>query len=148
MAYWDTSALLKLYVAEADSPYFLGLAARTAEPVISAAIATAEVLCVLHRKEYSRSLKPGTAKRVYRKFVSDQNAGRVLMIPFGRDVELEAERIVRLAYAQPQAILVRSLDLIHVSTALSAGATRFVATDARLRSAAALAGLRLLPEVD
>jgi predicted nucleic acid-binding protein len=145
MAYWDTSALLKLYVAEADSPYFLELIAGTAESVISSAIATAEVLCVLYRKEHARALKHGAAKRVYRRFVTDMNAGRVLLIPFGRDVECEAEKIVRSVFAQPQPILVRSLDLIHVSTALSAGATRFVATDARLRSAAVLAGLELLP---
>jgi len=145
MAYWDTSALLKLYVAEADSPYFLQLIAGTTESVISSAIASAEMLCVLYRKEHARALKPGRAKRLYRQFVADVNAGRILTIPFGRDVELEAEKIARLVFAQPQPLLVRSLDLIHLSTAISAGATTFIATDARLRDAAALAGLRLLP---
>lgn len=145
MAYWDTSALVKLYVAEADSPYFLELIASTGESVISSAIATAEVLCVFYRKEHARALKPGAAKRLYRKVLADINAGRILTIPFGRDVEVEAEKLVRLVFAQTQPLLLRSLDLIHLSTALSAGATRFVATDARLRDAAMLAGLKLLP---
>ena len=145
MAYWDTSALVKLYVAEADSPYFLQLIAKSDEPVVSYAIAAAEVLCVLYRKEHARALKRGAARRLYRKFQTDVNAGRILTIPFGRDVEVEAEKLVRLVFAQPKPLLIRSLDLIHVSTALSSKATRLVATDARLREAATLAGLNLLP---
>jgi alpha-L-rhamnosidase len=71
---------------------------------------------------------------------------RILTIPFGRDVEFEAEKLIRHVFARPQPVLVRSLDLIHLSMALSAGARTFVATDARLRNAAFLAGLKLLPQ--
>jgi hypothetical protein len=104
------------------------------------------VLCVLYRKEHARDIKPGAAKRVYRKFLADAAAGRILTIPFGRDVEVEAEKLIRHVFAQPQPVLVRSLDLIHLSMALSAGARTFVATDAPLRNAAFLAGLKLLPQ--
>jgi uncharacterized protein with PIN domain len=86
VAYWAASALAKLYVVEPDSPFFLELISATAEPVITSAITTAEVLCVLYRKEHVRALKPGAATRVYRKFLSDVNAARILTIPFGGDV--------------------------------------------------------------
>jgi predicted nucleic acid-binding protein len=145
MAYWDTSALAKLYVAEADSPYFLRLIAKSDEAVVSSVIAAAEMLCVLYRKEHAQALKLGAAKHVYRKFQADVNAGRILTVPFGHDAEGEAEKLARLGFAQPKPVLTRSLDLIHVSTALSAKATIFVAADVRLREAADLAGLNLLP---
>ena len=145
MAYWDTSALVKLYVPEVDSSYFLQLIADIDEHVVSSAIAAAEVLCVLYRKEHDRALKPGAARLVYNKFRKDIESGRILTIPYGRDVEIEAEKLVRLAFTRARPILVRSIDLIHVATALAAKATRFVATDARLREAANLAGLTLTP---
>jgi predicted nucleic acid-binding protein len=145
MAYWDTSALLKLYVAEADSPYFLQLITETTESVVSSAIAAAEVLCVLYRKEHARALEPGAARRLYRRFLSDVNAGRILSIPFGRDVEVEAEKLIQHVFARPQPVLVRSLDVIHLATALSAGSTKIVSTDTRLRNVAILAGLKPIP---
>ena len=89
MVYWDTSALLKLYVSEADSPYFLRLVVGSGESIISSSIASAEVLCVLYRKERARALKPGGARRVFGRFLADIHAGRILTIPFGRDVEIE-----------------------------------------------------------
>jgi len=145
MIYWDTSALVKLYVAEADSPYFLQLITDTDDPVVSSAVVTTEILCVLYRKEQARALKPGAARCVYLKFGTDVRTGRILTIPYGRDVELEAEKLVRFVYTQPHPVLMRSLDVIHIATALSSRARTLAATDARLREAASLAGLNLLP---
>lgn len=146
MSYWDTSALAKLYVSEADSPYFLQLVATTDKPIISSAITVIEVLCVLYRKERERALKPGGGERIYQKFKSDINAGRILTIPFTRAVEAEAEKVAAQVFAHGKTILIlRSSDLIHVSTAVSSKAREFVATDARLREAAGFVGLHLLP---
>ena len=145
MAYWDTSAIVKLYVAEDDSPDFLRLVVGMDEPILSSAITTTEVLCTLRRKEYSGALKRGGARAIFRRFSADVDAGRILTIPYGPDIEAEAEKLVRLAFAQPRPVMVRSLDVIHVSTALSSKAKLVIATDVRLREAAALAHLRVLP---
>ncbi len=145
MSYWDTSALVKLYVAEVDSPYFLQLLGNTDEPIVSSAIVATEVLCVLYRKEQARALKPGGAKPIYQKFKSDVKAGRILTIPYSQDVEAEAEKLVRREYRLSQPVLMRSLDVIHISTALSSKITELVATDARLREIARLVGLHLIP---
>lgn len=134
--------MVKLYVAEADSPYFLQLIIDTDEPIVSSAPATTEVLCVLYRKEQARALKPGAAKHVFHKFVTDVRSGRILTIPYGRDVEVEAEKLVSLIFPQPRPVLARSLDVIHISTALSTKAKSLAATDARLRE---VAGLSLIP---
>lgn len=145
MAYWDTSALAKLYTPEPDSQYFSQLVADGDLTVDSAAIAAIEILCVLYRKEQGGELRTGVAERLYRKFVSDVDAGRVMIIPYGRDVQGEAEKLVRLVVKRPRPLLLRSLDTIHVATALSNRESVIVATDPRLRGVAALAGLRLLP---
>ena len=145
MSYWDTSALVKLYIAEADSPYFLQLIAGGDEPIVSSAIVTAEILCVLYRKEQARALKGGGAGRIYGKFSQDVRTGRILTVPYGPDVEAQAEKLARLVFNRPRPILIRSLDMIHVSTALSSRARDLVATDTRLREVAVLAGLHVLP---
>jgi predicted nucleic acid-binding protein len=145
VTYWDTSALVKLYIAETDSPYFLRLIAEGDEPIVCSAIATTEVLCVLYRKERARALRAGGARRIYAKFDQDVRSGRILTVPYGQDVEAQAEKLVKLVFARPRPILIRSLDVIHVSTALSSRSRDLVATDTRLREVAILAGLSVLP---
>lgn len=145
MAYWDTSAIIKLYAAEEDSPFFLQLVANMDEPILSSTIMPTELLCALYRKEYGGALKRGGAKGIFRKFSADVGAGRILTIPYGPDVEAEAENLVRLAFAQPRPVMIRSLDVIHISTALSSKTNLIIATDARLREVAALVRLDVLP---
>lgn len=145
MRYWDTSALLKLYVSEPDSAYFLELISRTDEPLATSDIASAEVLCALFRKESARDLKPGGASTVFRRFRADSRAGRIVLIPFGPDVFQQVERVARLAFERRPPIPVRSLDLIHLASAAAMKATTLVATDQRLRALARLAALNLLP---
>ena len=145
MDYWDTSALLKLYVLERDSDFFLDRIASASEPISTSAIASAEVLCALLRKEAAGDLKRGSATWIFRRFGADCRAGRIMLIPYGDDVMLEAEKLARAAYEGRRRIMVRSLDLIHVASALSAGARRMVATDKRLRSLAEASKLEVLP---
>jgi predicted nucleic acid-binding protein len=72
-------------------------------------------------------------------------AGRITTIPYGSDVEAESERVVRLAFAGPHPVLLRSLDVIHVASALVGRAREIVTTDVRLREVAALVGLKVAP---
>ena len=145
MIYWDTSALVKLYVSEPDSAYFLDLAADTAHQIVSSAIALTEVLCAFHGMEHRRVLKRGAARRLYEEFLSDSEAGRIVTIPCGPDIAREARKLVELASRQPTGFLIRSLDAIHVASAVACKTTFFVATDERLRKASGLMGLKLLP---
>ena len=144
MAYWDSSALLKVYISEPDSAYF-DRVSTTEGPVVCSAIATTEVLCALHRKDRAGELQAGSAGTVFQKFLSDAESGRIQMIPYGSEVVVEATRLVKLVFAQPRPVMLRALDAIHVSSALLARAKVVVATDRRLRAAALVAGLRVLP---
>jgi predicted nucleic acid-binding protein len=145
LSYWDTSALLKLYVPEPDSPTFLDLLTRARKPLVSAAIANTEMLCALYRKEHVGDLHPGAADLLYQHFRSDVVAGRIILVPDGSDVRVEAEKLVARAYSQGS-LFIRSLDALHVASALAVKATTFVATDARLGDAAVLMGLKVVPQ--
>ena len=145
MAYWDTSALLKLYVSEHDSLYFDRLADQTQEHIFSSAIVTIEVLCALYQKELTGNLRPRGAGLGLSKFAAHMSSGRIVTVPYGNEVAAEAETLVRRAFSQPRPIRIRSLDAIHVASALVAKAATLVATDTRLREVAALAGLKVLP---
>jgi len=146
MTYWDTSALLKLYVTEPGSEQLFQLAGETREPVGSSAIVTAEMLCALHRKEADGDLGAGSAKVIYSKFLEDIRGNRLLVLPFDAEVSAAVEKVAGLAYEHRPRILLRSLDAIHLATALSARTSMLVAIDERLRRIAAVAGLRVLPE--
>lgn len=145
MTYWDTSALIKLYVLEPDSSYFLNLLEEAQQPPISADIARAEVLCTLYRKEQAGDLRTGAATKLFTQFLSDIASGRLVLVPNGDDVTSKAHTLVQKAYTQPQPVLIRSLDALHVASALAAKATTLVATDTRLRTVAVMMELAVLP---
>lgn len=145
MRYWDTSALLKLYVPEPDSAYFLDLISTSDEPVVTSAIAAAEVLCALFRKESATDLRPDGARALFRRFRADSQAGRILLVPHGVDLLQEMEKLARLAFEMRSPILIRSLDLIHLASAALSRATALVATVQRVRNLGALLGMELLP---
>lgn len=145
MTYWDTSALIKLYAPEPDSPTFLDLLAQATRPPLTADITRAEMLCALWRKEHAGDLVPGAAETLFTRFLSDAAAGRLVIVPNGPQVTDEAQRLVKAAYTQPEPLLLRSLDTLHLASALAAAATTVVATDKRLRAAATLMELEVLP---
>jgi len=74
VTYWDTSALLKLYVTEEDSPTFLKLVSDLEGPILSSVVVGTEVLCTLYHKEHAGDLKPGAAGAVFRQFMADVTA--------------------------------------------------------------------------
>ncbi len=145
--YWDTSALLKLYVPEPDSAFFLDLAATGTDQILSSGIAAVEVLCALHRKEAGGDLKPGGARSLFRRFAADAAAGRIVTVPYGRDVLSQAEKLLDLLRSRRRAPVIRGLDAIHLASALVSKASTLVATDRRLRETAAVLGMRLLPDL-
>ena len=145
MNYWDTSALLKLYVPEDDSGYFLDWIVSSGQPIVSSAIVAVEMLCAVYRKESVGDLKGGGALAAYQRFLGDCREGRIVLVPYGEQVFTAAEEIVRLAFRRAQPVMVRSLDAIHVASAVTARARVMVATDARLRQVAAMAKLKLAP---
>jgi predicted nucleic acid-binding protein len=146
--YWDTSALLKLYVPEHDSAYFLSLIETATQPVYSSTIAATEAACAFHRKEHAGDLKPGASGVLLRRFRADCQANRLVLAPYGGDVVEEVDRLLKIAFSRRHPIAIRSLDVIHIATARIIKAEGLVATDSRLRSLAAALGILLIPVED
>ena len=140
MRYWDTSALLKLYVTEPDSAKFREHASATG-PVLTSDMARWELFVALQRKEAAGDISAGTGLAFYSRFEMDVRSGRVVV----RTVDLTLlggfQSLVRQLYRQQPPILIRTLDALHLAAAHTAHATEVVTTDQRQAQAATVLGL-------
>ncbi len=144
MSYWDTSALVKLSVAEADSQQFQQLA-RSAARIITAAIARLEARTVFSRREAEGALPPGEAAALVADLNRDVGNGRVVIQAADNDVENEFGKVLETCFSQTPPVFVRTNDALHIATAIVAGEAEFITADVRQRAAATLLGLIVLP---
>ena len=79
------------------------------------------------------------------RFDADCAAGRIILMPLQREIVQEAVDLLRRLRLPHSPAGLRSLDAVHLATAISARATAVVTTDARLRKACQLAGLGVRP---
>src|SRR5881392_3781247 len=98
MPFWDTSALMKLYVRERDSDYFVRLAREPETHTIISQISVHEMWSGLHRKEFMRAIPANTAELAYQSFEHHVEDSVLDVIPYGRDVASEFNRIIRICY--------------------------------------------------
>jgi predicted nucleic acid-binding protein len=144
VTYWDTSCVIKLYAPEPDSRVYVAKADTSDAPLVSSALLEVEVCYALHRKEAAEDIKPGSANRLLDTFRSDVAKGRLTLVPFNSDVRNRSVEIARLCYAHEPPVLLRSLDGIHLATALVAKASPLLTTDRRMIAAANALGVNVL----
>ena len=144
MSYWDTSALVKLYVMESDSAQFQGLAT-DGVPLVIARIAHYEAHAVFRRREAERMLPPGEAAALLREISTDIVDGKIVVQVDGADVERRFSEVLEQYYSQTPPGIIRTNDTLHIASALAAGEKQFVTADIKQRAAAVLAGLVVLP---
>ena len=142
--FWDTSAVLKLYVNEPDARSFRTLA-QTPESLVISVFTVHELHCALHRKEVAKALKPGMAELLYRAFRERVETDFFSLIRYNGRVEQYALEVVRKCYGAQRPILLRVLDALQLATALAANANEIVSSDIRMRQAAEIVGLKVLP---
>lgn len=141
-AYWDTSCLLKLYCREQDSAACLARAAAMTEPIMTSVFTVSEMTFAFYQKEMRGELAAGAPQILLEEFDEDIRRGRLVLLPFGGDVEAAARRMAAVCYSKAPVIALRTLDGLHLATAQLAGCREVLTTDARMRSAAAAVGLR------
>ncbi|HET9419018.1 MAG TPA: type II toxin-antitoxin system VapC family toxin [Chthoniobacterales bacterium] len=146
VAFWDTSALLKLYVRERDSDRFAELIRTSIDRTVISQLTLAEMHRALWGKALARAIPAKLADTTYREFRSDIEAVALTVLPLGREVEHEFDRIVPLCYRANPAVPIRTLDGLVLASAVVARTPELVSTDSRMRRAAVLLGLRILPE--
>ncbi len=134
--YWDTSCLLKLYCHEEDSEDYLTLLANADEPLVSSKLTETELYFALQQKARrgeTHGQSPGT---LFAYFENDLAANRVCLLPWGDDVFRKARELSDLCYADDQyPVFLRSLDGIHLATAILASCKRIHTSDDRMNQA-------------
>jgi predicted nucleic acid-binding protein len=144
MRFWDSSALVKLYVKEPDSIEFKRLAGDPDVPLISS-FTIHEVHCAFWRKELSGAVERGAAEILFERFLRQIEAGDFKLTPYDPRLKTRAVGVVRHCYGASRPVIIRSLDALQIASALEGGATEMVSADVRMRHGGILFGLRVLP---
>jgi predicted nucleic acid-binding protein len=143
--YWDTSCVLKLYTSEADSPKLLELVEMSPKPIILSTLVRAELVFAFLRKERDGQIRKGGSAVLLERFELDGAKGRFRMIAVGNEVLRRSEVVGRACWQGGRGVPLRTLDGLHLGTAIHCGCQTIVATDARMRAGAKKMGLRVLP---
>ena len=144
LAYADTSLIVKSYFdepgsAEADS-VLRGLGA----PLAYTPMHEVEVPNAIYLKRFRGEINEEQERAVLDALRSDLREG-LLRRPDFLDLRKVFVRAVVLAEKHSSQTGTRSLDLLHVATALECGSADFVSYDKRQRKVAAAEGLRVMP---
>jgi predicted nucleic acid-binding protein len=142
--YWDTSCILPLYIPEPDSAALAELAGSADGPITSSQILAFEFLFAVQARVSRRQIPKEFAAKVQRKFLADVDAGRFLIIPLGEDLLPPAAEMSANLARNARGLELRTLDGIHLATALHLGAEEIVTGDKRMRKAAEALGLRVV----
>lgn len=141
-AYWDTSCVLALYAPEEISNQVADLVPLEKGPIHSSSILELEMTFAVHAKEARGEVPRGGSGRVLSKFQADLERGRFLVVPLGIDIKSRIKEIAaRILQAKPPVFL-RTLDGIHIATAMELGSPELVTADGRMAGAAKFLGLR------
>ena len=145
MSYWDTSALIKLFVVENDSSMFRNHAAQNSGRWVTSEWTRLELWSGLRRKEAEGFLQQAQARSLLADFDTGVSQGDWKLLPDSPRGHLEFERIVEECLSQAPPLFIRTLDALHLAAAITIGETEVVTTDKRLREAALLFGLSIFP---
>jgi len=138
--YWDTSCILALYVTEPLSRQIAALASKEKQALTSSVILEYEMTFAIHAKEAKGEIPTDSASRILEKFQSDLRKGRFLLAPLGQDIKTRAAESARAALLNNPPFFLRTLDGIHIATALQLQTPELITADKRLASAAKALG--------
>ncbi|TLD71122.1 type II toxin-antitoxin system VapC family toxin [Phragmitibacter flavus] len=139
----DTGFIVKLYLKEANSPQALALLASLSPPIFVTTWHVLEVSNAIQRAVFVGGITPAQASQLLSIFDSDLRNGVFNLVEIDHDAVLELAR--RLTLNHTPVIGTRSLDVLHVASAIELEATDFVSFDQRQRDAAKAEGLNILP---
>ena len=141
-AYWDTSCVLALYAPEEISSQAAELASLEKGQIHSSAILEFEMTFAVHAKEARSEIPSGSSAKVLSQFQADLQRGRYLLVPLGIDIKACTRDIAaRTLQAEPPVFL-RTLDGIHIATALELGSSELITADRKMADAATRLGIK------
>lgn len=141
-AYLDTGLLLKVYVNEPDSAAVFSLVQSLSGPLALTRFLRAELVNALRCKQGRGEITAADVAKALADLRADMRSGFVVLLE--PDWSRVFAATVRLSNAHAAKTLCRTLDAIHVATALQLGAREFATKDKRQEKLAAAAGLKVL----
>ncbi len=139
----DSSLIVALYLNEADSARADGTCAFVAPPVRLTDWHLVEIANAFQRAVKNTRITPEQAVLLWRNFTDDVATGRFEIVQVDHAAVLA--RTLTLTQKHTATSGTRSLDLIHIASALEIGVTDFLSFDNRQRDAAKAEGLKVLP---
>src|SRR2546430_15539714 len=116
MRYWDTSVLLKLFVKEDDSGFFSALIEEPGEVIYTSELSRLELLRGLWGKRLDGLIVPGAEKTLTRRFETEVEMKRIILVPIGNDVRREFEAVLIICYKRKKPIPVGTLVALHLAS--------------------------------
>lgn len=141
-AYADTSFLFSLYLQDGHSPTAARLIRRVPQPLLLTRLSEVELLNAFRLRVFRREIQIAEADRAAADFAEDVRGSRYLISSVTPAVFDQAANLV---HQHSATIGCRTLDTLHVASALTLGATTFLSFDVNQRGLAAATGLSLLP---
>jgi len=139
--YWDCSCVLALYVPEKISTQAAEEASLAKGPIHSSSILEFEMTFAVHAKEARGEIPCGSSARVLLKFQTDLQQGRFLLVPLGIDIKARTREIAARTIQAESPVFLRTLDGIHIATALELGSPELITADRKMADAASLLGI-------
>ena len=142
MRYFDTSVLIKGYLWETDSPKAVALLTSAAVPIPVTELSLLEMRSAIRQKRARKDISEARKRKVMEAIDHDLASGSLELQPLAwTQVFAQANQLSEKHMAST---LCRSLDTLHVATALELGATEFCTFDQRQRVMAQAAGMTVL----
>lgn len=140
-AYFDTSVITKWYLPEANSALALRIRARFSPPGVFTHLHRLELATAWQLKVFRRELSSAIVEQAW-SHVEDDVATGIWELP-DYDLIDVFSRAESLSRKHSATLGTRSLDILHVATAVAVGASAFVTADARQAKLARVAGMRV-----
>lgn len=140
--YVDPSALLKLYLHQPESPAMNAWRGRTRAPLAVTHHGRAEIVNGICLAAFRGAISAEAARDALASFDEDLAIGRYVLADLLWRAALQ--RAAELSRIHTPSLGCRTLDVLHVASALELGKPRFLTFDTRQRELARAAGLRLV----
>lgn len=139
----DSSLIVALYLAEVDSAQADAACAAQPPPILLTDWHRVEIANAFERAVLTGRITSPQAAQLWQDFSADVIAGRFQIATVDHASVLG--RTITLAQKHTATMGTRSLDLVHIATALELGADTLLSFDDRQKKAAIAEGLIVLP---
>jgi predicted nucleic acid-binding protein len=140
IVYADTSFLFSLYVPDANSAAAAAIMKRIKPPLVATDFAEFEFINALNWRIFRKELRAAEEQAVLLSFSKDVHAGAIRIVPISAATFAHAKRIAR---TETRLLGTRSLDVLHVASALALRADSFCTFDKNQARLAGSASLRV-----